>query len=195
MSATDPDQDQIRYAIDWDGNGSVDQFVPATGYVPSGTTLSASRTYSTDGTKQIKVLVQDNRGLTSGWYSLSVSCTGADQAQTQTQSQSQGNNGQSSLQNTTPSLTLHATPSLVRSGDTTTLTWSASNVLGNSCKVTSAQDTLANGTGNWAGALSSGATSGPITSQTTYTLSCTGLDDSALTQSATVNIIPSFQEL
>jgi len=55
MTATDPDAtDQVRYLIDWDNNGTVDQTVPASGYVNSGTAQSASRTWSTSGSKTVK---------------------------------------------------------------------------------------------------------------------------------------------
>src|SRR6185437_14090947 len=96
----------------------VDQFIPSVGYVPSGTQQSASRTYAASGTKTIKVLAQDVRGLTSGWVSLAVTCA---DPHNQNQNQGNENNGQSDLQNTLPALTLRASPSLVRSGQSTTL--------------------------------------------------------------------------
>jgi hypothetical protein len=40
-----------------------------------------------------------------------------------------------------------------------------------------------------------GNTSKPITSETTYTLSCIALDGATLTKSATVKVIPTFQEI
>jgi hypothetical protein len=39
-----------------------------------------------------------------------------------------------------------------------------------------------------------GETTGPITAQTIFTLSCTGLDESSIHESATINILPVFQE-
>jgi hypothetical protein len=39
-----------------------------------------------------------------------------------------------------------------------------------------------------------GNISKPITGETTYTLSCLGLDGTTLTKTATVKIIPTFQE-
>jgi hypothetical protein len=76
----------------------------------------------------------------------------------------------------------------VRSGNTTKVNWSSSNV--KSCTV-SAQN------GDTWTALRSvigGQVSTPITGETTYTLSCIPLDGSTLTKQATVRIIPTFQE-
>ena len=84
-------------------------------------------------------------------------------------------------------LNLSATPNLVRKGDNTTISW---NVVGtvNSCSIA--------GPG-----LSSAAISGsqvvPISAQSVYTLTCSAgpiASPTILTQSATVNIAPSFKE-
>jgi hypothetical protein len=80
---------------------------------------------------------------------------------------------------------LRAQPSLVRSGDTTTVEWSATHV--RSCTVTGS-----NGD-SWSG-RSGTQTSGDITSRTTYTLSCIGLDESVLEMTAVVNVTPIFDE-
>ena len=53
FTSTDPNGHQLKYGIDWDGDGTIDQFVPPSGYVSSGTTQSASRLYSIAGQKQI----------------------------------------------------------------------------------------------------------------------------------------------
>jgi len=49
--------------------------VPPSGYVSSGTTQTASRTYSTEGEKTVKVLAQDDRGLSSPWSTLTFQCS------------------------------------------------------------------------------------------------------------------------
>ena len=75
------------------------------------------------------------------------------------------------------------------SGNTTKVNWSATNV--QSC-------TVSGQTGDtWSGLQSilGGNVSKPITGETTYTLSCIALDGSTLTKSATVKIIPTFQEI
>lgn len=84
-----------------------------------------------------------------------------------------------------PSGSIRAVPALVRSGDTTQVSWSAANV--SSCTVSGSNSD------SWSGASGS-QLSAAIVAQTTYTLSCTGLDGSTFVQSAVVNIIPIFQE-
>ena len=196
MSSSDTDGDQVRYGIDWDADGSIDQFVPSSGYVDQGASQMASRTYATKGTKTIKVIAIDSHGLTSEWTRFTATCSGqqyqSDQ-QGQRDWQDQGQYSGTSASNVSPALSIHAIPFLVRAGDTTAISWSASNV--SSCTVTSPTDLLANGTDPWAGTSSAGVVTSPIRSQTTYTLSCKGLDGSStLTQSVTVNVVPSFQE-
>jgi|GEM_PF-1872418 len=63
-SATDPDNDQIRFGWDWDGDGTVDEWSP---YMLSGSTDSRSHSWSSAGTYQIKVCVQDTNGATSAF--------------------------------------------------------------------------------------------------------------------------------
>ncbi|MEK9176881.1 MAG: PKD domain-containing protein, partial [Patescibacteria group bacterium] len=72
VSATDPDGDSVRYGFDWLNSGTVNEWVPASGYVPSGTTQTVSHTWNSGGTYQVKANAQDNHGATSGW---SNSCT------------------------------------------------------------------------------------------------------------------------
>ncbi len=94
-----------------------------------------------------------------------------------------------------PSGSIRAVPQLVRSGDMTDVSWSAANVNPGLCHITGSNGdgTGTNATGVWVGASGSQVSS-KITGQTIFTLVCTGLDSSTLTQSATVNIIPIFQE-
>lgn len=74
-TSTDPDNDQIRYAFDWNNDGSADQFMPLSGYVNSGTAQAASYSWATNGVKTFKVLAQDKNGLSSNWVSKSISIT------------------------------------------------------------------------------------------------------------------------
>jgi hypothetical protein len=190
MSATDPADDGLRYAVDWDANGVVDQYVPGFGFVPSGSTQTATRTYAISGSKTVKVLARDSNGLTSGWASISYNCAGS----TTTGLNENGNGGTDEsggggTGQPLPDLDLRVIPSLVRSGDTTKVNWSSVNV--QSCTVSGENGDA------WSGLLSAlgGNISKPITGETTYTLSCLALDGSRLTKSTTVRIIPTFQEI
>ena len=190
--STDPDNDNLKYGIDWDGSGSVDQWIPGTGFVASGSTQTASRSYALAGSKTVKVLAQDTNGLSSGWASISFTCADSATAALNVNDGSgdndEGGNGGGAAQ-LLADLDLRVIPSLVRSGDTTKVNWSASNV--SSCNVS------AHNGDAWSGLLSAlgGNISKPITGETTYTLSCIDLEGDTQTKQATVRIIPTFQEL
>lgn len=66
--ATDPDGDTIRYGLDWNNDGSVDQWTPS--YVNSGTSYSTGYQWISPGTYNIKALTQDASGALSGWSSV-----------------------------------------------------------------------------------------------------------------------------
>lgn len=91
----------------------------------------------------------------------------------------------------TPNLTLTATPNRVRAGQSATLTWSATGVNGEGATCT------VSGPGvSWTSAVTtspscsaSGTANTTISTQSTYTLTCNGVSESV-----TVNVIPSFQE-
>jgi len=68
-AATDPDGDQVKYTFDW-GDGTTSE----TSLVNSGTVASASHTWSTAGTYQVKAMATDSKGATSG-YSSSLTVT------------------------------------------------------------------------------------------------------------------------
>ena len=106
--STDPDSDTIRYAIDWNDNGTVDEYVPALGYVSSGTTGSTSHSWNSSNTQTFKALAQDSLGNTSGWASYTVN-----------------------MSPNAPTVLLTATPSSITNGQSSTLTWSSTNA--NSC--------------------------------------------------------------
>ncbi len=188
FTAADSDGDQIRYGVDWDANGTIDQFVPASGYVSSGTAQTASRTYATEGAKTVKVLAQDENGLTSGWSSYTFSCS-------QSESQSgEGENlgeqgGAGGDSGISPNLTIRAIPSFVQTGETTKLHWSASNVT--ACTVTGSNGDSFEGT---ISPEPEGQQTSAIQEQTTYTLSCEDEDGNILTQSATVSVNPIWSE-
>jgi hypothetical protein len=79
FTASDPNNDTIRYGVDWDNNGSVDAWLPGTGYVPSGTGRGANRSWSSIGNYSFQALTEDSNGVRSGWtthaISISNNCT------------------------------------------------------------------------------------------------------------------------
>lgn len=72
FNGTDPDGNQVKYGIDWNSDGTVDQWLPSSGLVNSGTSLSTTYSWSTTGTKTFKALTQDSVGANSGWTTYSV---------------------------------------------------------------------------------------------------------------------------
>jgi|GEM_PF-2156316 hypothetical protein len=80
---------------------------------------------------------------------------------------------------------LEVHPSIVPQGQTTTVSWNVSNV--SSCSV-------AGTNGDSFSGLSGNHTSGNILQQTTYTLTCAGLDGSTVNESQVVNVLPAFEE-
>ena len=71
VNATDPDGDNIRYQLDWDNNGSIDQSIPGTGYVASALPQSTNYTWLT-GSYTFKVRVQDDKGNYSVWTNHTI---------------------------------------------------------------------------------------------------------------------------
>ena len=82
-----------------------------------------------------------------------------------------------------PALNINASPTQVRSGNQSTISWSATNV--DTCSVT--------GPSFSATGVSGSQLSGPVTIQSTYTLSCQNAGGS-LSQSVIVTLIPAFEE-
>lgn len=109
--STDPDSDTIRYAVDWDGNGSVDEYVPALGYENSGVATSTTHSWNSSNTQTFKARAQDSLGNTSGWTSYTVN-----------------------MSPNAPVVLLTASPSSIASGQSSTLTWSSSGA--DSCTAT-----------------------------------------------------------
>ena len=98
-----------------------------------------------------------------------------------------------------PSVSISVSPSLVRKGQTTTVSWLARNVA--SCTVRGTNDDGAgvNATGLWnftasAGVLESSRVSSAIQTRTTYTLWCIAQNGTRPETTETVNVIPDFVE-
>jgi hypothetical protein len=62
-STTDPDGDKVSYMFDW-GDGTFSSWV---GPLNSGAIVSAKKTYTTEGSFQIKVVAKDTHGILSVW--------------------------------------------------------------------------------------------------------------------------------
>jgi CARDB len=90
-------------------------------------------------------------------------------------------------------LSLESSPSRVRSGSTSTLVWSATNVAQCSLAGPGVSTGVVSGDSNGTIATQN-ATTTAITGQTTYTLSCAGLDGNAASASTNVSLIPAFIE-
>lgn len=191
MNSTDPDGDQVRFLVDWDGNGFADQIMPASGFLPSGATQTATRTYALPGSKVVKVMAEDFVGRTSGWATFSFQCTGSvvsaligDGSDDGTISEADGGTG--TVQG--PDLYIRATPSLVRVGATSQVHWGATRVT--SCTVAGTNGDA------WTGITSplGGELTASIRGEVVYTLTCLDRSGGTQTKKAVVTIIPSFQE-
>ncbi len=79
FTATDPENNTLRYGVDWDNNGSVDEWVPGTGFVNSGTSQSVNRSWATTGSYTFRALAQDSSGASSGWvaHTITISNSGS----------------------------------------------------------------------------------------------------------------------
>ncbi|PNX48081.1 MAG: hypothetical protein BV456_10175, partial [Thermoplasmata archaeon M8B2D] len=70
-SATDPDDDQIRYGWDWNGDNSVDEWSELNS---SGSIDSRQHSWSVADTYRVRVISEDEHGANSG-FSLSLTVT------------------------------------------------------------------------------------------------------------------------
>lgn len=189
LTSKDPDGDRVRYLIDWDNDGVVDQIVPSSGYVGSGIPQTASKIFATPGNKTVRVRAQDDKGAFSSWASMRFSC-GGEADPTVVGLEGENDPSLTDDAGVLPSandLSLRALPSLVRQGNTTTVHWSSQNM--SSCTVNGS-----NGD-SWTGLASpvSGETSAAIRGLVTYTLTCQARGET-FTKTATVNVLPSWVE-
>lgn len=68
--------EEIRYGIDWDAtdaDNSVDEWIPASGYVLSNEVAPTTHMWNAAGLQTLQVLVEDKDGRRSGWISDSIS--------------------------------------------------------------------------------------------------------------------------
>ena len=71
-NGTDPSNLSIRYGIDWLNSGSVGEWLPASGYVPSGTPETTTYTWTAPGTYTVRALTENSTGADSPWASCTV---------------------------------------------------------------------------------------------------------------------------
>jgi len=158
--ASDSDGDTVRYGIDWDNNGTTDEWLPASGYVASNTVKSTNHTWTSSGTKTFTARTQDSEGAYSAWVTETVSI--GSPAPTAVLTAERGTDPVSSY----------------REGDAAfTLRWSSSNAT--SCTGTN----FSTGTGNPA---SGTATISSISADRTYTVTCSGSTNPPGTDAVTV---------
>lgn len=78
FSATNPSGDDVKYAIDWDNNGSVDQYVPFSGLMKEGiATVPIPNQWGGVGVKTFAVQTQTAGTLKSGWTTHNITIQGA----------------------------------------------------------------------------------------------------------------------
>ena len=75
VTAIDPQSDAIRYGIDWNMDGTADEWLPSdlpvVQYVGSGTPQDFTHTWTTNGTQAFQVIVQDTAG-NSSWIQYNI---------------------------------------------------------------------------------------------------------------------------
>ncbi len=145
FTATTPNNPHlIRYAVDWDNNGSIDEYIPATGYTASGSEGDTTHATSSAGTMTFRVQTIDtidgaHDANYSSWATFSKTVV-----------------------NPAPTVLLTASSSSITTGQSSTLTWSSSNA------------TSCTGTNFSTGGAVSGTRSVSPLVTTTYSISCTG---------------------
>ncbi|MEX0917328.1 MAG: hypothetical protein WDZ90_02300 [Candidatus Paceibacterota bacterium] len=123
-------------------------------------------------------------GVPEGFYQHGYSCTYQGQSAYDEVHVLVDEDGARSLLPGDPSLSLNATPTLLKRGDSTILKWNSENAT--SC-------TLSGTNGDsWSG-TSGSETSSPIEARTTFTLRCEG-DSGPVSTSVIVNVVPRFEE-
>lgn len=174
--STDPDGDTLRYAIDWNNDGTVDQYLPASGYTASGTTLTTPKTWLTSPARTFRALAQDSAGNVSGWRSYTVrspECSDGVSNDGDGLNDSPGDPGCTDVNDDSedpnpPTANLTAAPPTVASGNSSMLTWSSSGAA--SCT----------GSGFSTGGAPSGSVStGALYANTNYGVSCGSASDTA----------------
>ena len=69
IKSVDPNGDTLNFALDWDGNGTVDEWTPI---VASNVNHTIRRAWDTVGGKTFKVAAKDSKGAVSAWTSHTI---------------------------------------------------------------------------------------------------------------------------
>ena len=72
IKATDPEGNTVRYGIDWNMDTAIDEWIPTSGYFPSGVPQTFTHTWNTLGTYTFQAYAQDNIGALSAPLSTTV---------------------------------------------------------------------------------------------------------------------------
>ncbi len=192
----------VYYSINW-GDGTV-QTYPTSGFIFPSATTTVAHTYASAGNQTVSVTATNQSAQTGAAtakvLTCAASCTPAYYCSGSQLMHTDASCGNTLVQNCTygcgngacnpaptPSIvSFNVTPYLVTQGNTATVQWSTTNTT--SCTVSSP-----NGD-SWSG-TSGSATTRAITGQTSYTITCNGLDGSVITQTIQVNVVPTFCEV
>ncbi len=203
-NSTDSTGVGVAYQIDWESDGIVDDTIPGF-YDSTGAPHSIAHTWPTAGVSTILARAANAAGGMSAWASYPVtvnacvpsnicsgdevvnSCTGATVNYCAPGICSLG-----ACVAGGPAIVvgaLSANPERVRIDSSTRISWNVLNAA--SCTVVGSNGDSWSTTQSSAG----GELSSPITTITTYTLNCTGIDGSTVNESVNVRIMPRVQEL
>ncbi len=70
--STDPDNDQVKYGIDWNNDLVVDEWFPGSGFIDDELIQNTNTSWSDVGSVTFNVLAEDSKGATSGWTQHSI---------------------------------------------------------------------------------------------------------------------------
>lgn len=131
--STDPENDTLRYLVDWNRDGATDQIIPASGYITSGVSQGTTKNWSPSGATSFQARAEDSKGALSGWTVYAVTITAAPQCANGVSDDSDGlidmlDPGCSSPADNTedpnpPTASLTAARTSIPVGTATTLTW------------------------------------------------------------------------
>ena len=178
IEATHPAGKSIYYEVDTNQDGVIDQRIPASGSVTSGSVRTVEYTFPR-GYYAFNVRAVDSEGVPTNWNIVTGTCGVAEDICP-------------SCTVGTPAINFSAQPTLVVPGQSAQLSWSISGLdTIQTCSITGT-----NGQNILWETISSTLSQAtlPITGQTTYTLSCGFAGLGTLTKQVTVFLTPAWQE-